>query len=190
MTIPKQPRPKSEVADDAPTRSEAAAAKQDAGELLQQLNKSYWEQIQAAQLDAQKDYVQAVLNYVEALQREQEKSARMSGAGYWKEVWDSYQSSPQSVADLQRNYWLAALDQHTSSQKALSEAATAYSQRLREISEKLQSLMERQNTAVASSLKDILLRLDVRPADIPTLNLLYHGLRTMSFPQTGPMKSF
>jgi hypothetical protein len=194
MQIPKQPRTKSSARDTADdetassattesgsaseTRAAGADADADVNKTLQDAYSSYVASVNSAHLQAQLEQAKAYLAYLESLQQQVPNPASDPTLAYWQSLVKA--PDMQAMADAQKTYALASADHQANSQKAVADAATAYSQNTREIWEKLQGEVERHNQNIAEQLKNALLKIDVSPAHLPALSLLYQGLRSMS----------
>ena len=66
---------------------------------------------------------------------------------------------------------------------------SGYLQQTKDIWERLQSEVARQNQEIANSLKDALLKVDVGPEHVPALSLLYQNIRTVSTVPAGDRSS-
>jgi len=183
MQIPKQPRTKPTAGepDSESTGSQpnALLTAEDLNKKLQEEYSSYIKGVNSAYLQAQLDHAKAYLAYLETLQRQPVKSASDPTLELWKEILQA-PGDAQAVADAQKKFASASVDQHAAYQKALVDAATAYSQSARDIWDKLQGEVGQHTKEIADTLKDALLKVDVSAASIPALSLLYQGLRTMS----------
>jgi hypothetical protein len=187
MQIPKQPRTKSPSVEAAPQREAspggAAPKADDVNQHLQQAYASYVENINSANLRAQLEHAKTYLAYVERLQQEAQLGSNPL-LDYYKEVVQAYDDK-QASADAHKKFALASIERHAAAQKAVTDAATAYAQKAREISEKLQSEVGQHCNEMAESLKDALVNVNVSTAHVPALSLLYQSLRTMSAPAAG-----
>jgi hypothetical protein len=186
MQIPKQPRVKSLPAESRQPESEpadqqkaASVTPQALNEQLQQSYRAYAENINAANLHAQKEYAKACLTYLEALHGQSAKSAPDATLEFWRDLLHAYDDR-QGAAVANQKFAMASVDQQAASQKALADAAMAYSQSARSIWDKLLGDVQQHNSEIADSLKDALMRMDVSTGDIPALSALYQGMRTMS----------
>jgi hypothetical protein len=181
MQIPKQPRTRSTAGEtaaedtSATIRSEVAAT-EDLNKQVHDAYSSYVRSLNSSYLQAQLDQAKAYLDYVEMLQQ---KLGSRPALEYMQELVQAH-GDAQATADAQKKYALASVDQHAAYQKALGDAAIAYSNSLRGVWEKLQSEIGQRNQEIAQSLKDALLKVDVGTAQLPALSLLYQGLRSMT----------
>jgi spore germination protein GerM len=191
--IPKQPRTKA-GGQDAPTggradatsaqpRTDLPAPPEDVNKALQNAYSSYVRSLNSAQLQAQLDQAKAYLSYLEALQQQVTNSASHPALSYLQQLVQARDT--HSVAEAQKRYALASVEQQATAQKAAADASTSYLQQTKEIWERLQSEVARQNQQIANSLKDALLDLDVGPESAPVLSLLYQSIRSMSTAPAG-----
>jgi hypothetical protein len=184
MDNPKRARSgSSESPTEGKKAEEAAAPAADMNQLLRQVHQSYWEAVQAAYANAQKECAEAVFGYLGAVQGERDKAGAAASSESLKDAWQQWGQQGQVPADVYRKYWLGNFDQQASAQKAMIDAATQYSEALRSINNRFYGQIGEQNAALADALKDALLRADARPADIPVLATLYHAMRTMEGPK-------
>lgn len=183
MQIPKQPRTKSTTGESSPegaaaSQQGAASTSGDLGTDIQDAYAAYVKNVSSAHLQAQLDQAKAYLAYLESLQRQDAQFGSNPTLSYWQDLVRAG-GDAQATADAQMKYTQASIDNQAAYQKALTEVPTAYSQSSRAIWETLQSQIAQHNQEIADSLKDALLKIDVSPANLPTLSLLYQGLRTM-----------
>ena len=181
MQIPKQPRTRSPSAgtsqDDAPS-SVQSTAPQKVNQNIEHTYRASVEGIKSAYLDSQKEYLAAYLAFLESLQQ----AAKANPDPILEYVSDltRAQSDAHATAEAHRKFVLSHVDRQVSDQKALIDAATAYSQSLRESYAKLEEQVRQHNQSIAEALKEALLKMDVRTGDVPLLALLFQGLRIMS----------
>jgi hypothetical protein len=188
MQIPKQPRTKSGARDTAGDETSSTNASratddtrtsaEDVNKVLQDSYSSYIKSLNSAHLQAQLDQAKAYLAYLETLQQQAPNPGSDPTLAYWQELVQAH--DVQTMAEAQKKYALASVDHQATSQKALADAATAYSKHTQDIWDKLQGEIARHNQEIADQLKDALLKIDVGPAHLPALSLLYQGLRSMS----------
>ena len=143
--------------------------------------------LNSAQLQAQLDQAKAYLSYLEALQQQATNPASHPALTYWQQLIQARDA--HSVAEAQKQYALASVEHQATTQRAAADASTSYLQQTKDIWERLQSEVARQNQEIANSLKDALLKVDVGPEHVPALSLLYQNIRTVSTVPAGDRSS-
>jgi hypothetical protein len=181
QTIPKQPRTKSpslETPQPDAARGTQSPQEQHLNETVQHAYQASVEGIKSAYLDAQKEHLAAYLTYLGSLQ--QTSNANPAPTLEYLNDLARAQGDVHAAAEAHRKFVLANADRQVSGQKALIEAATTYSQAVRESNAKLEEQVRKHNQSIAEAIKEALLNMDVRTVDIPSLSLLYQSLRRMS----------
>ncbi|MEI9849777.1 MAG: hypothetical protein WDN24_01685 [Sphingomonas sp.] len=188
MTIPKQPRTKAPSAatpEPAEAYTEQADASAPEPDDLQKAAAAAAEAVSAAYLDAHKEQLAAYLSYLERVLRLEREAADPS-ADFVNEF-SRAQGDPQAALDAHRKYLQSNIDRLVSSQKEFIDAAATYLRSLQDSHQKLDEQVRKYNQAAADTLREAVIRTEVRPDNAQSLALLYHGLRTMdaSRPGTG-----
>jgi len=186
MQIPKQPRTKPPAPAEAETQSgggqSSASTTEDLNKQLQEAYSAYVRNINAASLHAHLEYAKAYLTYLNAVQ--QTPSDTAAALDFWKDILSGHDQA-QAVGDAYKKAAQASIDQQVNMRKTLADAASAYSHATREVWEKLQDDLAQHNKEIGDALKEALLKVDVGPANLPALSLLYQSLRSMSAPLPG-----
>jgi hypothetical protein len=191
--IPKQPRTKA-GGQDASTGESAdatsAAARIDSPTPPEHVNKaledaysSYVRNLNSAQLKAELDQAKAYLSYLEALQQQAINPASYPVVTYWQQLVQARDAN--SVAEAQKQYAMASVEHQATTQRAVADASTSYLQQTKDIWERLQGEVARQNQEIANSLKDALLKVNVGPEQVPALSALYQSIRSVSAAPAG-----
>ena len=94
----------------------------------------------------------AYLSYLEALQQQATNPASHPALTYWQQLIQARDA--HSVAEAQKQYALASVEHQATTQRAAADASTSYLQQTKDIWERLQSEVARQNQEIANSLKD------------------------------------
>src|SRR5262249_12242563 len=157
-----------------PAGQSSASTTEDLNKQLQEAYSAYVRNINAASLHAHLEYARAYLNYLQTVQQNPNDAA--AALDFWKEILSGHDQTPAGGV-VYKKAAQTSIDQQANKQKTLADAATAYSQTTREIWEKLQNDVTQHNKEIGDALKDALLKVDVGPANLPALSLLYQGLR-------------
>jgi hypothetical protein len=182
MQIPKQPRTKS-PSDISEAHTDNPSSATDLNKQLAQDYSSYISDVNRSYAQAHLDQAKAYISYLDALQQEALKPGANPTVEYWKELLQAH-GDAHAMVGAQAKYATASINHQSTYQKTLADSYAAYSQALRDIIEKLQNEIGQHNQKVADALKDALLKTDVGTASLPTLSLLYQGIRTMNAAST------
>jgi hypothetical protein len=152
-------------------------AQQELNRAINDAYRSYWDKISSGYLDAQRAQTSAYLNYLGSLQQVARASADAAIETHRTAVADT---DVHAAAETQRKLMASSIDRQAAGEKSTVEAAAAYAQSVREISEKFQEDAKQHGQAVADSLKDALLKTEVDTRDIPSLALLYQTVLALN----------
>src|SRR5262245_51050394 len=153
MQIPKQPRTNTPSAENSqPEEGASNPASPESNETVKHAYQASVEGIKSAYLDAQREQLAAYLAFLEALQ--QTAKARPDAILEYLSDLARAQSDAQGTAEAHRKFFMTHAERQGADQKTLIDAATAYSQSLRDSYTKIEQQVRQQNQAMAEELKE------------------------------------